>query len=71
MEKIWVAREAWTDSWENQPSAAFGYRNVGFFESEPQARAWVECGGPAPKCWATPQGAPNREVVELHRILVK
>jgi len=72
--RIWVAWQAWADNLENHPSAAFGYKPVGFFLDAVSAHRWVEIGGRMKKheSWtmAGAEGTPKRKVTALELLNV-
>jgi len=52
---LWLIKKAWADSMENSSYRAFGYDVLGYATTE--ELSLIDFTLPAPKGWATPEGA--------------
>lgn len=71
MSEIYVIKALWVDALENQRAEAMGYREVGFVESEEQARAIVDGAGLLRgNGWPIPSGeyAPKMQFVKVAKL---
>lgn len=71
---VWVIKEAWSDSMENNVSAAFGFEVIGYVDTEAEANEILKKARPVTKeqyGWAAPEGTPNIRVKKLDRYPVK
>lgn len=66
-EFVYLIEELWTDSMENHPGNAYGYKPVCVVERETEARKIVaEAGLESPnRCWALRDATPKKRYTKL------